>query len=87
MNESDGQILARLGTDAQLWAQEFVKLHGGDEGLMISWFANAIEAGAREPKNAVSRVQDQIEEELRHGPIATYYAWRFKAALTGEPYP
>jgi len=32
-------------TDAQAWAQEFVRLHGGDDGLMLSWFANAIEAG------------------------------------------
>lgn len=40
-------------TDAQRWAREFVELFdtfpvGGaavDEGLMISWFANAIEAG------------------------------------------
>ena len=49
VSESDGQLLARLGTDAQLWAREFIRLHGysfiKDEGLMISWFANAIEAG------------------------------------------
>lgn len=41
----DGELLARMGTDAQKWAQEFVAIHGGDEGLMISWFAGAIEAG------------------------------------------
>lgn len=27
-------------TDASVWAKEFVKLHGGDEDLMIAWFAN-----------------------------------------------
>lgn len=37
-------------TDAQLWAKEFMKLfeekkESIDEGLMISWFANAIMAG------------------------------------------
>lgn len=32
-------------TDARKWAAEFVCLHGGDEDLMLSWFANAIEHG------------------------------------------
>lgn len=27
-------------TDAHAWAKEFVRLHGGDEGLMVTWFAN-----------------------------------------------
>ena len=46
--ETDGQMLARLGTDAQNWAQEFMRIIGPnpvDEGLMVSWFANAIESG------------------------------------------
>ena len=36
-----------LNTDmnAQRWAKEFVELHGGDEDLMCSWFANAIMCG------------------------------------------
>lgn len=32
-------------TDASKWAREFVRLFGGDEGLMLAWFANAIEHG------------------------------------------
>jgi hypothetical protein len=32
-------------TDAMVWAREYVRMHGGDEGLMLSWFANAIETG------------------------------------------
>jgi hypothetical protein len=33
-------------TDAAVWAHEFVTLFPeADEGLMISWFANAIEVG------------------------------------------
>ena len=31
--------------DAQRWTKEFVRLHGGDEGLMLGWFANAIMVG------------------------------------------
>jgi hypothetical protein len=36
-----------LNTDmnAQRWAKEFVELYGGDEDLMLSWFANAIMCG------------------------------------------
>ncbi len=48
--ESDGDLLKRLGTDGGLWAKEFIKKFGNkrdeiDEGLMITWFCNAIEAG------------------------------------------
>jgi hypothetical protein len=39
-------------TDAKRWAREFIALFGTrldevDEGLMLSWFANAIETGRR----------------------------------------
>jgi hypothetical protein len=44
--ESAGDTLDRLGTDAQLWAREFVALAPPtDVGTMIGWFANAIETG------------------------------------------
>lgn len=55
--ETAGQMLARLGTDASAWADEFVGMfhilnHDGQEldhdeawGLMVGWFANALEAG------------------------------------------
>ena len=35
-------------TDAVRWAEAFVRMHGGDEGLMLTWFANAIETGRRD---------------------------------------
>lgn len=44
-------------TNAQRWAQEFIKIikHNPemalDEGFMIGWFANAIEAGVRKGQN------------------------------------
>ena len=48
--ESDGELLARLGTDATKWAEDFIRstLTGSDDyevGHVIGWFANAIEAG------------------------------------------
>jgi|SRR5882724_5856851 len=51
-SESDGEMLARLGTNGGKWAHEFYRrfsfaIDGDklDEGTMIGWFANAIEAG------------------------------------------
>lgn len=52
--ETDGELLARLGTDAMKWAEEFVGTFLGhtigprskvDKSLMTAWFANALEAG------------------------------------------
>jgi len=40
------ELLEALGDNAQKWAQAFMQLSAGkeiDEGLMIGWFANAIE--------------------------------------------
>lgn len=55
----DGKVIPET-IDAKVWAQEFVKISDRlildgykpeevlkDEGWMISWFANAIEAGRR----------------------------------------
>ena len=43
-------------TKADVWAAEFARVHGGDEDLMLTWFANAIEvgraAGSRSPQDA-----------------------------------
>lgn len=59
--ESDGDFLARVGTDGQLWAREFLDRYTvlpkegvipydesareWQEGVVLTWFANAIEAG------------------------------------------
>lgn len=42
---TSGGMLAYMGVDAQRWAEQFCAMNGGDEGLMIGWFANAIQAG------------------------------------------
>ena len=31
--------------EPRVWAKEFCKVHGGDEGLMTAWFANALQTG------------------------------------------
>lgn len=38
-------LLSVMGTDGSRWAHEYVSMHGGDESLLLGWFANAIEAG------------------------------------------
>lgn len=65
-DETAAEMLERMGTDGQLWAKEFIKTFRGevvsgnghrasvDEGAIISWFANAIEAG----KSAITNIED-----------------------------
>lgn len=44
---TDAEILTAMGTDAAKWTDEFMRVQTGplDWGAMVSWFANAIEAG------------------------------------------
>jgi hypothetical protein len=48
MSESDGATLARMGTDADKWATEFLKrnpTYDITHEALLGWFANAIGAG------------------------------------------
>lgn len=58
---SDAELLAYLGTDAQRWAHSCIdhahNTDKADEGFLIGWFANAIEAG-----RAAGRVAAQVDE-------------------------
>jgi hypothetical protein len=71
-------------TDAQKWAQEFVRMHGGDEGLMISWFANAIETGRTfapvEPSQLAVYAENQVEVNKSRGEYASAVQWQNIAA-------
>jgi hypothetical protein len=58
--------------DAEVWAEEFMRLFGKslsqiDEGLMLSWFANAIMAGydeaRRRHENPASKRVEELERE------------------------
>jgi hypothetical protein len=45
---SDIDLLAEMGTDASKWVDEYMDRFGDevpDEGTLLGWFANAIEAG------------------------------------------
>jgi hypothetical protein len=46
-NENAADFLARVGMDANLWTQEFIKNNPDlkDESVLVAWFANMIMAG------------------------------------------
>ena len=65
MSENASEMLARMGTDAALWAKEWCRIAKEietaddgrvviDEGWMIGWFTNAIMAGV----DSVKRCED-----------------------------
>ena len=51
MTMSEGDLLAKMGTDGAKWAEEFratakrLGYSDMDEGWLTGWFANAIEVG------------------------------------------
>ena len=48
MSDTDTDLLAKMGTDAARWANEFENRFPDktpDWGTLVAWFANAIEAG------------------------------------------
>jgi hypothetical protein len=60
----------RQTTDASVWAREFVKIYGGDVGLMISWFANAIEnAKDHHTRPAPVKLDEQIKGNPNAGEV------------------
>lgn len=54
--------LKPLNTDmnAMRWAEEFVKIHGGDKELMHGWFANAIMCGWDNRKYHITFEHEQL---------------------------
>ncbi len=57
----DAELLNMMGTDARKWAQEFCKKfpNAPEEGTMLGWFANSIEAG-----KAAGRIELQLIEKI-----------------------
>lgn len=55
-------------TDASVWAREFVRLHGGDEDLMLSWFA-AMWGATHDPlaRHIEELEQDHADYVAGHG--------------------
>lgn len=58
-------------SDAKTWAEEFVKIHGGDEGLMLGWFANAIMKGFDDAQNRSEERIAELEKELEERRVST----------------
>ena len=53
--------------DAKKWAEEFVRLHGGDEELMLTWFASAIMTG-HDSAEAKRRTLLEVRDAIANGP-------------------
>lgn len=69
--------------DAAVWAAEYVKLNpGADEGLMLSWFANAIMAGY---DTAQSRHASEKQDELKLLRKACDAAFAFIDSHVADP--
>lgn len=106
--ESDVQVLARMGTNGQAWAQEWCRTAREilsregmgpeaiaaspapvsialdaliDEGWMIGWFANAIEAGRSAPGPVGEAVPESVNEAFPRTD-AEKLAW-----ISGEVVP
>ena len=54
--EDEAALLRQMGTDASKWAKEFyARFPFVDEGVMLAWFANAIEAGRDADRKRVGK--------------------------------
>lgn len=78
--------------DAKDWAEAFCKIHPGhDEGMMLSWFANALMRGydehARRAADAARAVGDEEAVEIMAKAIdqdQTYQSCNTTAELTAH---
>jgi hypothetical protein len=83
-------------TDARVWAEEFGKVRPDiDQGLMICWFANAIETGrdaghraaTADPTSHPSPAQIAVDAVHRaaNGPVPKHVTDWLNAQLAAEP--
>lgn len=71
MNNQVNEARLLCTTDAQVWAEEFAKVQPTvDEGLMIGWFANAIETGRR-----AGKVIEELEQAVFEALGAASVCW------------
>lgn len=50
--------------DARDWAAAYCKLHGGDEELMVTWFANALMRGFDECSSRAGEQREDVTEAM-----------------------
>ena len=65
MKKSVNESKLRFTTDASVWAKEYVSVHGGDEGLLITWFAGAIMTGYDTGRRAEEKLRLSIQGNSR----------------------
>lgn len=76
-DEHPADMLARLGSNGLLWAQEFNKIavrlgySEMDEGWLIGWFANAIENSCNPLRNEVDALRAELAAERERNRWST----------------
>ena len=65
MKKSVRESKLRNTADASVWAKEYVRVHGGDEGLLITWFASAIMTGYDTGRRAEEKLRLSIQGNSR----------------------
>lgn len=78
--ETDGDLLKRMGLNAELWAKECSTRFGYDQERLLPWFASAIEAGrstAIEPAKISKELEETTELIL---DSASLIAWAMEQA-------
>lgn len=91
--ETDGELLRRMGTDAEVWAREFVARCPGARGFdpspgstLHGWFCNAIEAGRgagyADARRDAAKLFSDIERAQAEAGVRDY-----EDAVEGRPPP
>lgn len=85
--DTAGQILARMGTDAAKWTDEFMRIAAAnpaiatDWGTMVGWFASAIETGRSAGQGELAAARATIAELQNQSD-----GWRKRAVENAEDY-
>lgn len=85
IKELDGEPDFTQSMDASLWAKAFVEMHGGDEDLMLGWFANAIMRGYDSGTPQLDKQAEQVRV-LREalGAIGQYGSDTLSGPINGN---
>ena len=87
MKKSVSESKLRNTTDASVWAKEYVRVHGGDEGLLITWFASTIMTGYDTGRRAEEKLRLSIQGNSRTSEPASNLKIKVIPLADLTPYP
>jgi hypothetical protein len=89
--ETDNQMLARLGTNGAAWAAEFrtraltLGYSDMDEGWLIGWFCNAIEAAKPSLVSDEALIRAALEAAARVADLQKYFCAEWSHRRNAAP--